>query len=78
MKSKEHRIAAIEKLCNVAQPRYFRDWRFETMEPARRLACYREVNGIPMEITEAEYLAAVPDAPTNEEAERFCGQRMEA
>jgi hypothetical protein len=67
----ETRISELEANLGLAPKRFYRAWRFETAEPSRRLACYKDKE----EITEAEYMVATGSTFTNVELEAFCGQR---
>lgn len=78
MKTQERRLETIAARVGVGPRRYWRDWAFNTAEPARRVACFvaPAPDGRPLaEIPEAAFLAATGSTLTNAEIEAYCGQR---
>lgn len=67
----------LEKLAGIRSVEYFRQWDPRTVTGERRLLCFKYPgrDGFQEKISEAEYLAAVPDALPNAEIERRAGQR---
>lgn len=69
-------VKRLEQKAGIRTPKYFRLWDPSTPTGARRLLCFRDPgrNGYQERISEAEYLAACPDALPNVAVETMAGQ----